>query len=272
MKLYKYYGENQFSPDRAFQENGFSVCFSRLSDLNDPFESRFNMEDLIPILFENSYKEFEKTKQKLEEELNINLKKEDIEKGYIDGFKRKIKEQESEIIRKIEEKVRVFCLSKTNNNKLMWSHYSDSYKGLCIEFEFDEKSGFPCDFENNIFKVKYQDHLLKAPYDITPNSKSIKEFTINMLTTKDLVWNYENEYRSLGNVNDLIIKNKNKNNFFTTTFVKTECISNIIFGFKCKEENINIVKEWIKKNKANHIQLSKVTLSSDSYDIKITPI
>lgn len=31
---------------------------------------------------------------------------------------------------------RIYCLSKSKNHPLMWAHYADSYKGICLEFEF----------------------------------------------------------------------------------------------------------------------------------------
>ena len=31
-----------------------------------------------------------------------------------------------------------FCMSKVNDDVLMWSHYADNHRGLCLEFDFSE--------------------------------------------------------------------------------------------------------------------------------------
>ena len=32
----------------------------------------------------------------------------------------------------------ITCFSKTNKNDILWAYYTDSFKGLCIEFDFNE--------------------------------------------------------------------------------------------------------------------------------------
>lgn len=42
---------------------------------------------------------------------------------------------DSEYLRKeIYSKHKIYCLSEVNDSLLMWSHYSDSHKGFCLEF------------------------------------------------------------------------------------------------------------------------------------------
>lgn len=89
------------------------------------------------------------------------------------------------------------CLVTDPKNRLMWSHYSDSHKGFCIEYDFnslkDEVLPFPIIYSENRPLVPW-----KAAIDHTP--ESIKEATADLtlgLLTKDRSWEYENEWRVL---------------------------------------------------------------------------
>ena len=89
------------------------------------------------------------------------------------------------------------CLATDPKNRLMWSHYADSHRGFCIEYDFnslkDEVLPFPIIYSENRPLVPW-----KAAIDHTP--ESIKEATADLtlgLLTKDQAWEYENEWRVL---------------------------------------------------------------------------
>ena len=39
----------------------------------------------------------------------------------------------------IDEQYRVYCLGPDPKNLLMWSHYADSHRGICLEFSLSNK-------------------------------------------------------------------------------------------------------------------------------------
>ncbi|GEN68700.1 DUF2971 domain-containing protein [Chryseobacterium rhizosphaerae] len=55
----------------------------------------------------------------------------------------------------------VSCFSETNNNFLMWSHYSTKHMGICLEFSLDNPMSFPYEFIGNrkIDREKYKNRL-----------------------------------------------------------------------------------------------------------------
>lgn len=238
MRYYKYYGENQFNCDMAFQKKGLSIRFSNISEFNDPFEGRLNLTDEIKPHYDY-----------MRSSPDLSNKKEQIKEFEISDLKR----IQTKITKEINKKIGVYCLTTEPNNKLMWSHYADSHKGFCIEFDFN--SEIPCELPNRILKVKYQDHKMK--YIRPPHSLDYIE---SILSTKDLIWKYENEYRALAN----IINSPNK-----VTFIDTKNIRRIIFGLNCRQINIDNVRKWIHEHKAHHIILSKISLSHSSFDIYI---
>lgn len=89
------------------------------------------------------------------------------------------------------------CLATDPKNRLMWSHYSNSHKGFCIEYDFndlkDEVLPFPIIYSESRPLIPW-----KAAIDHTSesNEQAIKDLTLGLLT-KDQAWEYENEWRVL---------------------------------------------------------------------------
>lgn len=50
------------------------------------------------------------------------------------------------LTQKFLQKSAVSCFSETNDDFLMWSHYSSRHSGICLEFELNEKNKFPLEF------------------------------------------------------------------------------------------------------------------------------
>jgi len=74
----------------------------------------------------------------------------------------------------------ILCFSKTWRNPVLWSHYADKHKGLCLGFEV----------KNNLLgKVDYVDSRLSVPTEFN------EEFMKKLLFTKFRHWEYEQEYR-----------------------------------------------------------------------------
>jgi hypothetical protein len=97
---------------------------------------------------------------------------------------------------------RLGILSLTNNplNPVMWSHYADTYKGICIGFRTkdltdiytkEQELFLPYQAIFNLHKVKYKK---KSPKGM---KLSIENYVISAFATKSSKWSYEEEYRLL---------------------------------------------------------------------------
>ena len=74
----------------------------------------------------------------------------------------------------------ILCFSKTWRNPVLWGHYADKHRGLCLGFEVDnELAG----------KVDYVDARRPVPTELN------EEFMKKTLFTKFKHWEYEQEYR-----------------------------------------------------------------------------
>lgn len=84
------------------------------------------------------------------------------------------------------------CLSENNNHILMWSHYANSHKGMCLEFDtsFDPFS--------KVFPVHYSPdfpQINPVRMIMNPGTDIILEESVKPLLTKYECWQYEAEWR-----------------------------------------------------------------------------
>lgn len=98
----------------------------------------------------------------------------------------------------------IVSLSETHRNLLMWAHYADEHKGICIGFTEDlinssEKK--PEDKYNisNYTPTKVNYDSIRPEHYINDNNlkDEIRTNLINQLTTKSDAWIYEKEYRCI---------------------------------------------------------------------------
>jgi len=79
---------------------------------------------------------------------------------------------------------RTYCLTPKADMPLMWSHYADHHRGICLEFDTSEP------LFGNAVKVEYQ--MTLPAIDILNQTD---EASFRPLVTKSPDWCYENEYR-----------------------------------------------------------------------------
>lgn len=257
MKLYKYFDAEKFN--LIFRKEGISLRVSQISALNDPFESKINFYNHLKKEMEKAYskkkgkdpKKNLKIKTSLEEKLKIGM-------STIDSDTYKV----------LESSYGITSFTTTHLNKLMWSHYGDSHKGFCIEFEVDES-----EFKGKLFKVDYESEPKNYPKNLMslPSDEKIS-FMINVIKTKDDIWSYEDEYRLILDFKNIEPEQANSTPPLYTMTLRPKYVLRIIFGCMCDQKNIDDVKDWVLKYGATHIKLSKVTLSSERYELALKNI
>jgi hypothetical protein len=190
--LYKYRdlsGKDVKYVERIFTHN--EVYFSKPLNFNDPFDCRpkFSLkanEDQIKIYLEDRLPKFCPTlsrQQRCAEIRNLIESKKFSDPELVRGL-------EDDHRKQFLEKNGVFCLSEIPDHILMWSHYSNSHTGICIEFESTSHAQF---FEL-AQRVHYQ---IEYPIlNIIENSKD--EILRKALLTKAKFWEYEKEWRIVG--------------------------------------------------------------------------
>lgn len=154
--------------------------------LNDPFEPLLNEDVKNNIIKKSELSDF------------------DISVGQ--RFPKKF--EKTLISKKISEEIdsyAIVSLSETPRNLLMWAHYSNEHKGICIGFKKNFLESLPDNKCKTTFGVEsYQpvkvnyDNL--RPQNITeeiPAKNEIKKHLQLQLTTKSDDWMYEKEHRCI---------------------------------------------------------------------------
>ena len=94
---------------------------------------------------------------------------------------------------------RVGSLAESLCNRLMWSHYADNHRGLCIEYDFSAFDPFSAGviFAPVIYSPKRPQVPEKLLNDVATDQLDRQDyrFLTSTLFTKDSVWQYESEWR-----------------------------------------------------------------------------
>lgn len=73
--------------------------------------------------------------------------------------------------------------------KLLWAHYGDDHKGMCLVFEVPNSN------KKGVRKVIYQDSYPEINYEV--HDENLRDEIIKIITTKPHEWEYEHEYRQV---------------------------------------------------------------------------
>ena len=93
------------------------------------------------------------------------------------------------------------CFSTKNDSVLMWAHYADSQKGICIAYDFNQW-GKEALQRKLLFPVAYSNVPVDVS-DLVDNQKDkiaeypVDEAVLCAAINKSDVWKYENEWRMI---------------------------------------------------------------------------
>lgn len=230
MKLYKYCSINE-NFHKILEKN--KLYFAKPSEFNDPYDSHFKLSQntLNALEFNESY-------------------------------------SHSNYIESVKQMVSILCLSVSKDNLLLWAHYSDEHKGICLEFEIDQSQGNDPFFDAEAKRdfVNYEADMYEIDITINPSEDDKIHLTnemFNAFCTKHTDWEYEEEYRYA------------KPDF---EFKKTgmpvefppECLKTIILGSKCTQSFLieALVDKYNSKHDVN-VKVKQASISPTAYKVEI---
>lgn len=95
-----------------------------------------------------------------------------------------VRKQTLALQEEVLKRYRVYCLCPDVNNILMWAHYADSHRGICLEFNV--QSDTIC----GALEVQYRDE-----FPMTTQYSNDERENLLPLLAKARAWEYEHEYR-----------------------------------------------------------------------------
>lgn len=258
-KLYKY---------RAFGVNTLTmlcdshVYYSDPSQFNDPLDCDPSIIDDVPLQrIEHLYYQMyinDKGKEK-EDAVIQNIRNISTEYGnYTKGkgvesyYKKIIVDHIKQLLDKIMKNKGVLSLAEQWDSPLMWSHYADEHKGICIEYDISSSiRGAPqkVDYEGarGISTSTLIDWVLN-------DSESAKrEIENKYFYTKANQWKYEYEWRYVNDSQGSVFAPFN--------------ITGIYFGMRCNLAVISSIVKLMNGSKSN-LKFYNTRVKQNSFDLR----
>lgn len=183
-------------------------------------------------------------------------------------------------IKKHRDNIGVCCFSLSNNNPLMWGHYTNNYKGFCVKYKNEsvlEDIEIPIRSHASYLN-KYEPsnrNLSKAieeleGYNLPKDTENRIHIILKMLfeyCNKFIDWKYEKEYRAIS---------ISANNFNRKFKIPKSEIEEIYIGHKMKELKpkfynrlIQLVDKNYKDIKVFEVKPHPLVVKLDFQEIKI---
>lgn len=137
---------------------------------------------------------------------------------------------------------RVFCVTESFDNLLMWAHYADSHNGLVFEIKTLPEKDTPLIAakkvvyeEKPILFFSIDEVINHVLFDVNLNHKEVSY--VNYAHRKSKIWNYEKEWRVVDPLNY-----KNKTEKYVDHQFISEQIQGIYFGCKTCSKDIDEIR------------------------------
>lgn len=177
----------------------------------------------------------------------------------------------AEIIQKVKEvrnNALLSCFSKRYDSILMWSHYGNKHKGICVEFDRPDKDFLDVKYSKNRCKFDLEDTtrrvlgymLSNDKADV--NDKNLIKCISKPFIVKSLDWKYEEEVRCILSPNSEGVSTKENLSLYT---MPTN-ITKIYVG--CKVDNKSAdYKKLIRVAQEKNIAIVHLKTSDSLFDV-----
>ena len=151
-----------------------------------------------------------------------------------------------EFKKEMVERYGMVCFSKHWRNPLLWSHYADKHRGVCLGFEVDGQ------------RIKAVNYVLERP---TLKFPPTEEESNELLYTKFRDWQYEEEWRGWFTLNDP----DPSRGYYFFPFNDTVRLCEVIAGPLCNTPKAKI--DEALKSYQDRVQVTKARLAFRSFEI-----
>lgn len=188
--------------------------------------------------------------------------------NFNDPFEITVTDKKQHTISHIEG-LHILSLTNSFRNKLIWSHYTDSHKGVCLTIKVPSHLVYPiCYSTKRVYVDSNIDDIIATGTKIAKKSLD-KDFSTlsenkKIAYIKDKKWTYEKEYRIVFDKDDEVELICEEGQWFMP--VK---ISNIYLGVNFNKNESKLQVKIIDACKRNRIKITSMVLSDSDYSIKV---
>lgn len=127
----------------------------------------------------------------------------------------------------VHERFGLICFSDNWRSPVMWAHYAEKHKGLCLGFDVKEAA-----------EVKYEPERLKHKLDQNaPGVRVAADLTKIAMTTKYEEWRYEHEWRVFKE-----LTNQHADGNYYEDFGEFIVLREVIIGARCNLTSADVAK------------------------------
>lgn len=229
-KLYKYLSCNNYTFENL--RNG-CLWFAKPKNFNDPFDCDINLK-IVDATEDNLKKCFDLMRLQVPDKMKFDrifLQNGRVNKEFESFI---IKAAQAGIDEHLKEwnQIGVACFSEKHDDILMWSHYTNSHQGICLEFD-TKSSPFFIENKEAVIKVSYSETYPILELSEVVASGGKLRLLRRLLGTKSSHWSYEAEWRLIAKIGD-----------FAHQYDKGS-LTGIYLGCKITEENKEIIKSIV---------------------------
>ena len=196
-RLYKYRGLSKYAVDDIVNHTATATSIGSFNDLFDGAIHKYGSKEEIEQAAEQEWHELEEAFQKAGFPGAVLS-----HDGYTEQRRNYFKTKSRSIFR-LPDYVGTYaaCFSTENDSVLMWAHYADSQKGICIAYDFNQW-GKEALQRKLLFPVAYSNVPVDVS-DLVDNQKDkiaeypVDEAVLCAAINKSDVWKYENEWRMI---------------------------------------------------------------------------
>jgi hypothetical protein len=264
MKVKRLYRYQRFAPDRLgnlLQTN--TVYCTSPNNFNDPWDCRpcFNDGQLEnPEVLEKHIRWFEQADRK-------HYPKTDHQHRQMAESLRRNPHRVREMVNEvscgigsvIDQRYGVCCFTTKADSTLMWSHYADHHKGICLEFGADNH------VVSAALKVEY-----RAEYPFLDLSDNGAEHNLLPLISKSSEWAYEDEYRLVAQERKVALGNGSLMMDDHLLELALRTIKSVIVGCSMPDHTLKELSEIVAQT-GDNVKIKRAIRIRDHYRVKIEP-
>lgn len=151
----------------------------------------------------------------------------------------------NQALREQMTRIGVSCFSRIDNGSLLWGHYGNAHRGICLEFAADRDRDFFCSA-----RVQYVSEL--KPID---EKQGVKRGLHQYLYTKSMEWSQEEEQRIWVPGGSGVRK------------YEPDALTGIIFGHSVSKQDYDRVMDVIRQTCEHRLEVYRIKQSYRDYSL-----
>ncbi|HLH55678.1 MAG TPA: DUF2971 domain-containing protein [Verrucomicrobiae bacterium] len=286
-KIFKYVG-----PERIDIIKHLTVRFTQPSCCNDPFEAQTCIEGLEDeSLLREQMERIDREKYRTHV-----LRNGPILAGTFEEFRKLIGSDYDAAIKAVKadlsgsrqraaaatrtfwDTLGLLSLTETENNILMWAHYTDGHKGMLLEFDPAHSFLKPPDCDHPNPDERQNDIQFGAMAPVTystkrPRRRLGEQFRIADFFTKSPQWGYEHEWRVIQLLERSHTQKQTPGGMVHLFTIPPECVRRVVIGCCMGAQNRAELLKAIRSNaQLKHVQIQETQLDLDVFQLNYVSV